>query len=200
MGTDARWTHHALPGGWTLATRPTFACGESALVAVPTPPGGDPDAAPASHGYVLDDAPEPLAALLGTVAAEIADGSAPVRYGAVEVAPCLHCGAAVRHLDGAPGPDGHDPGCLVAAPADPPRSAPGTVPPFTARAARTGDLFAQDLSDPDRTFGDRATAVSYARRLSDRGTPCDVYDGVGDLVYTRSMDVDATRAQRGLFS
>lgn len=73
-------------------------------------------------------------------------------------------------------------------------------PPFTTRAAATGNLFAQDTRDPDRTFSDRAAAVRYARQLSERGTPCDVYDDNGDLVYSRSMDIDATRAQRGLFS
>lgn len=78
--------------------------------------------------------------------------------------------------------------------------ATGDVPPFTARVASTRNLFAQDTSDPDRTFADRAAAVRYARQLSERGTPCDVYDGAGDLVYTRSMDVAAQRAQLGLFS
>jgi len=51
-----------------------------------------------------------------------------------------------------------------------------------------------------RGFDDRAAAVSYARRRSELGTPCDVFDAWGELIYTREMDVDQSRAQRGLFA
>lgn len=51
-----------------------------------------------------------------------------------------------------------------------------------------------------RGFEDRAAAVSFASRRSNAGIPCDVYDAAGELVYRREMDVDQTRAQRGLFA
>lgn len=51
-----------------------------------------------------------------------------------------------------------------------------------------------------RSFTDRAAAVRYARARSIAGTPCDVEDAARTVVYRREMDVDQTRAQRGLFA
>jgi hypothetical protein len=181
---NARWTHHPLPDGWTLATRPTLACGEPSLVAVPTPPGGDPDTAPASHGYVIDaDNAEQLAALLGTVAAEVRAGEGPVRYAAA--APAAPVPSAP---EAAPAP----------APEAPASSTPRSASGWIARdVAAQRDAFAP-LAEA-RTFTDRAAAVSCARRRSAAGVPCDVYGPDGALVYTRSMDLAAQRAQLGLF-
>lgn len=51
-----------------------------------------------------------------------------------------------------------------------------------------------------RTFDERPDAVAYARRRSEDGTPCDVFDtATGDLIYRREMDIEAERAQRPLF-
>ena len=38
-----------------------------------------------------------------------------------------------------------------------------------------------------RGFDDRAAAVAYARRRSELGTPCDVFDAWGELIYTNEM-------------